>query len=476
MNMELQSQLKASSPPYRAPALTSLVQRKCACGGTPGADGECEECKRKKRLQTKLAIGASNDPLEQEADRVAEQVLAAPARHPLRNAPPRIQRFTGQATQQVDTAHDSADRVLASPGRPLDTTLRQDMESRFGHDFSRVRVHTDAAAEQAAREVNARAYTIGHHVVFNSGRFAPGTQEGRLLIAHELAHVAQQSMSHSVPTIVQRSPDKKADFDIGVPENLLVWSTAVWPKRLSYEQEILMLAANPDHADNRWKGLTPQARIGIAVNMARFYGASFAKQFVEVHEAGKVATTIFEQVGADTTPAQLTARGYHLAGTQAQMDVEIWFHPSGKRLHRTLPHKPPAEPPAAGEEPAELEESPEGEEDEASGVSIELADLTDGQRKAFALLTQMEHMNREFKRMLNEQPPRTSEFMDKEGQFRDLRKQLHELFLSDASLSESEFSSLLIDRMRAVEEFVQLRNSAYGTEIGDWEQIEHRTY
>lgn len=65
------------------------------------------------------------------------------------------------------------------------------MEPRFGHDFSRVRVHSGEAAEQSARDLNANAYTFGHDIVFGAARFAPGTQEGRRLLAHELVHVAQ---------------------------------------------------------------------------------------------------------------------------------------------------------------------------------------------------------------------------------------------------------------------------------------------
>jgi hypothetical protein len=83
--------------------------------------------------------------------------------------------------------------VLRSPGQPLDPTTRAFMEPRFGHDFSRVRVHSDAAAEQSARGMNARAYTVGHNIVFNAGQFAPGTHEGQRLLAHELTHVVQQS-------------------------------------------------------------------------------------------------------------------------------------------------------------------------------------------------------------------------------------------------------------------------------------------
>ena len=153
--------------------------------------GECEEC-NSKRLQKKLSIGASNDPLELEADRVADHVLAAPAHSAVSGAAPRIQRFTGQGTGDTVKAPASVDRVLASSGRPLDPAIQHDMGMRFGHDFSRVRVHTGAAAEKSARDMNAHAYTIGHNLVFGQGNYAPATSEGRRLLAHELTHVVQQ--------------------------------------------------------------------------------------------------------------------------------------------------------------------------------------------------------------------------------------------------------------------------------------------
>ncbi len=91
------------------------------------------------------------------------------------------------------TAPVSVNRVLARSGRPLDAALQQDMESRFGHDFSRMRVHSDGTAEQSARDVSAYAYTVGRDVVFGAGQFAPATHAGRRLLAHELTHVVQQS-------------------------------------------------------------------------------------------------------------------------------------------------------------------------------------------------------------------------------------------------------------------------------------------
>lgn len=160
-------------------------------------------------LQAKLAINRPGDEYEREADRVADQVLAAPAHRVAGGAAPRIiQRFPERSAGQADMAPASVDRALASSGRPLDPPLQQDMEQRFGHDFSQVRVHSDPVAEQSARDIDARAYTVGYDIVFAAGQFAPGTQEGRRLIAHEITHVVQQSKAPSLAgTMVQRAPE-----------------------------------------------------------------------------------------------------------------------------------------------------------------------------------------------------------------------------------------------------------------------------
>jgi Domain of unknown function (DUF4157) len=183
----------APAVPLR-PGQSGIPQRKCACGSSAGMSGECAECSKKKRvgLQTKLQISEPGDSYEQEADRIADQVRAAPAPHAVSTAVPCIQRLAGQAADQGEAAPASVDRALASPGKPLEPALRQDMEQRFGYDFSRVRVHCDAAAERSARDVNAHAYTVGHDLVFGAGRLAPGTYQGRRLLVHELTHVVQQ--------------------------------------------------------------------------------------------------------------------------------------------------------------------------------------------------------------------------------------------------------------------------------------------
>ena len=176
----------------RQPSATTLLQRKCSCGGHTVAGGECAECtKRKNKLQRKLRIGAANDPLEHEAERVAEQVMRSPA-GAVSPAPPSIQRMGNSGGDFEGDVPESVTRTLAGSGRALDAGLREDMEARFGRDFSGVRVHQGGLAERSAREVNARAYTVGRDVVFGAGEYAPGSRAGRRLIVHELAHVVQQ--------------------------------------------------------------------------------------------------------------------------------------------------------------------------------------------------------------------------------------------------------------------------------------------
>lgn len=85
--------------------------------------------------------------------------------------------------------------VLRAGGQPLDTQSRSFYEPIFGHDFSRVRIHTDQDAAQSARSVNATAYTVGQHIVFDAGRYDQYTHAGRQLIAHELTHVVQQGVA-----------------------------------------------------------------------------------------------------------------------------------------------------------------------------------------------------------------------------------------------------------------------------------------
>jgi hypothetical protein len=202
MNMQFQSQVKSASapPPSFTPLRTGLLQRKCACGGPAGLSGECEECGKKRLtgIQTKLSISEPGDKYEQEADQVAERLLRMPVPHDGQkkdtpSAGPLVQRRVSESAGGLTEAPPIVNDVLRSSGQPLDAATQAFMESRFGHDFSRVRVHTDACGAESARAVHALAYTVGREVVFGAGQYEPRTSRGRQLLAHELTHTVQQS-------------------------------------------------------------------------------------------------------------------------------------------------------------------------------------------------------------------------------------------------------------------------------------------
>lgn len=167
-----------------------LLQRRCACGNR-SQGGDCDQCSKRKIQRKGLSLGATDSPLEAEADRIADLVTRGGSAAPQGGAPLQISRAdagegaTGAVPAEVDT-------VLASSGQPLDAAARAELEPRFGHDFSQVRVHADAAAQASARAVDAAAYTVGQHLVFGAGQYRPHSSEGRHLLAHELTHVLQQ--------------------------------------------------------------------------------------------------------------------------------------------------------------------------------------------------------------------------------------------------------------------------------------------
>src|SRR6185312_12563304 len=128
-------------PPSSALARRGTLQRKCACGGGSGMEGQCAEC--------------------HEQD-------------------PGLQRFA-RDSNGLAVAPPSVGEVLRSPGRPLDGDTRAFMESRFGYDFGTVRVHADRSSAVSAKAVHARAFTVGRDIVFNEGEYAPASAEGKRL-------------------------------------------------------------------------------------------------------------------------------------------------------------------------------------------------------------------------------------------------------------------------------------------------------
>lgn len=158
-----------------------LLQRKCACGAPSHGNAECRGCAKRHGKVQRMTAGGDG---------------------------------AGEVSPQVNA-------VLARAGQPLDAATRADMESRFGRDFSSIRIHADSTAAASARDVNANAYAVGQQIVFGSGQYAPHTLAGRRLLAHELTHTVQQGRFGSgvsprlevgaVDTAAEREADRIAD-------------------------------------------------------------------------------------------------------------------------------------------------------------------------------------------------------------------------------------------------------------------------
>ena len=165
-------------------------------------------------IQCKLTVGSVNDPMEAQADAVADQVMRMPE-HGL------IQRKCSKCEEEekaqrkpltsfIQKKEASGNTTIASDamsnkiqatkgnGAALDSSTKTFMESRFGTDFSRVNIHTDSHAVALSSELNAQAFTVGNDVYFNSGKYSPESSEGKHLLAHELTHTLQQDKTQGI--------------------------------------------------------------------------------------------------------------------------------------------------------------------------------------------------------------------------------------------------------------------------------------
>ena len=204
--------------PRFIPALSTIdslvIQRKSACacgGGCPGCKEEPEDL----HVQTKLAISTPGDQYEQEADRVADQVMRMTATDSS-DAP----TSGGSDLRRKEMMDEAPMNGLRSRGEPLPESVRTFFEPRFGHAFGGVRIDTGPRAAQMARAINARAFTVGNYVAFAPGQYAPDTDQGNRLLAHELTHTLQQT-SHTKVHRLRLSGAKEGD-----DEDTLVTETA----------------------------------------------------------------------------------------------------------------------------------------------------------------------------------------------------------------------------------------------------------
>ena len=327
---------------------------------------------RLRRLQAKLTIGAVDDPLEHEADAVAEQVMRMPDPTVVGLAsPPRISRKCAACEEEDklqtkrsdpdgagETAPAAVDATLRSSGQPLDAGARDFFEPRFGADFSAVRIHTDAAAAQSAASVAALGYTVGSHIVFAADRFDRSTATRNSLLAHELTHVVQQGAA-GPRAVLRRVPDLAAcvaQKDDILPPNVGLVEAIAREQELAdklgadYEPLKKMIMERPDtralvcqHGVPGVLALattrTAQGVLDVPAATAKLTGAPAPA--VPVPTPVPVVTPAagpddfkIDRVGKSTTAKVFFARGSATidAAAQAQIDAFKKTSPSGVRL------------------------------------------------------------------------------------------------------------------------------------------------
>lgn len=229
MNAALQTQTKVPTKPFGAakpsfaPVHAGLLQRKCACGGSAGLTSECEDCDKEK-----LSLQRSTENSG-----------------PTTQNPEPETRNSKPENQNPASVPPIVHEVLNSPGQPLDAETRAFMEPRFGHDFSHIRIHTDAVSANAASAVGARAYTVNRDIVFGAGEYAPHTEAGRRLLSHELMHVMQQRDGNpgqfvaSVP-LVAGDPDDRTEDEANHAADEVMLDGGFAPRPSSHTSEAVI--------------------------------------------------------------------------------------------------------------------------------------------------------------------------------------------------------------------------------------------
>jgi len=272
---------------------------------------------RVRAIQAKLTVNKPGDPFEQEADAVADRVMKM-ADVRASGDPPSIQRMCSACEAEVHRKEtDGHDPVSSGvlkfneAGRPLPDSTRSFFEPRFARSFGDVRIHTSSQAAESARELNAHAYTRGSSIVFANGQYAPETDRGRRLLAHELTHVVQQGQSGTRP-MIQRAcgsavpviPGCKPDPTIAVPSTRFLFDVncdtfAVDPKTGLREDARLAAVA---------KSLTPGTTVRV-VGLASFDGDARLNDKLSCIRAEKGAAVIRSSAPAGVTISSVEATG-----------------------------------------------------------------------------------------------------------------------------------------------------------------------
>jgi Domain of unknown function (DUF4157)/Predicted lipoprotein of unknown function (DUF2380) len=207
------------------------------------------------QVQTKLLMGQPNDPYEQEANQVASQVMQA--------------KEMGGKTPAFTPAMEPSIHGAGTGGQPMPEETSAFFGMRFGHDFSRVRIHSDGQAAESANSVQARAFTLGNHVVFAAGQYNPHSYQGRSLLAHELTHVIQQEGHPGMGIHRQQAPHPQIS-QFQPPHQTMINRELSWEsiRNSAYEGLIDTLRSLQSSGDQQLRELATATLSGTQLTIA----------------------------------------------------------------------------------------------------------------------------------------------------------------------------------------------------------------
>jgi hypothetical protein len=291
--------------------VNALLQKKCACGGSGGSDGKCEECEKEE--------DGGQGTVQRKSSGTAAPEFAPPIVH----------------------------EVLNSPGQPLDRSTRDFFERRFGYDFGAVRVHTDRKAVDSAAAVNADGYAFGWNIVFADSKLAPGTKGGLRLLAHELGHVVQQQSGRRLRTSIGDAVHARPELTPQYKPSIARQKTKEEPPTPPTENpdtlpvskdeaRLRNLARRPTLALQSWKSLNGAERSFVIIAMTSRYGLDFTQIFVEFATRKRKPDFTREVIQSDSKT--LFKRGFRPAGDPG--GTPLWVHPSGREARVLAPGRP----------------------------------------------------------------------------------------------------------------------------------------
>jgi hypothetical protein len=320
-------------------------------------------------IQTKLVVNETSNKYEQEADRVARQVvetLDAAASSSATRAPtgsrgddetttpaqlhskrhqdagglcmmkPDIRRFDGEDGGAFDSTIKTSIQQAQGGGSPLDAGVRATMGGVFGVDFSAVKIHTDARAQQLNRSLQAKAFTTGQDIFFGQGVYAPGSREGRELIAHELTHVVQQggSSNFDAPSRVARPPRRVARADTRsvpliqkVTEKATAYRSSHQIKEMTleqfdaYAQQQADWFAGPDIQETDRDGLRDALRLVREPGMLASSGRFEVGEVMELDGQARKHLETYNQLFESRQPFPMTRVAYAFTAVRRGEDL-----------------------------------------------------------------------------------------------------------------------------------------------------------